>query len=199
MGERRLGPVSDAPSALGRSAQTLPIPLGGLAPVHRNSTAIQRVLRRHRSAPLLALAIVAAGTGAWLSTSPRSFDAGRDDAGVHIDDFVLEPLAQSPAGMQVFTGVASLVIANTSAGVVRAGAVMSWNGFSTSGRCVLAHGAASTEETCDYLIGTARLSSTDTYTAATRTWHRRYSDGVEIAVTVPGGTTVIPIPFPLGR
>jgi hypothetical protein len=167
--------------------------------VHRNSTAIQRVLRRHRSAPLLALALVAAGTGAWLSTSPRSFDAGRDGAGVHIDGFVLEPVAQSPAGTQVFTGVASLVIAKASAGVVHAGAVMTWNGSSVSGRCVLALRAAGTREVCDYLIGSARLSATDTYSAATRTWHRRYSDGVEVAVEVPGGTTLIPIPFPLGR
>ena len=39
------------------------------------------------------VALMAAAGGVWLSTSPRSFDAGNDAAGVHIDDILLTPVA----------------------------------------------------------------------------------------------------------
>ena len=85
----------------------------------------------------MVLALIAAASGVWLSISPRSFDAGNDATGVHIDDILLTPLAQSTPGMRVFTGVAALVITTTSDGTMRAGAVMTWNGVSTTARCVL--------------------------------------------------------------
>ena len=182
-----------------RSTQTLPIPLGGLAPAHRHPTVLRRAVHRHRAAPLMALALAAAGGGVWLSTSARSYDAGEDGRGVHVDTITLEPEAQSLAGIRVFTGAATLVIAVTLPGIVRAGAVTIWNGAAATGRCVLVNSAASVRETCQFHIGTSQFTSTDTFAVGTKTWHRRYSDGVEITMTVPTGSTVIPIPFPLGR
>jgi hypothetical protein len=182
-----------------RSNQTLPVPLGGLAPVHRHSTAMRRTLRRHPSAPLMALALAASGCGVWLSISPRSFDAGGDAAGVHIDDMTLTPVSPPMAGTTIFTGAATLVIVAPSPRTARAGAVTTWNGVPTTGRCVLTDGASVASEMCEYDIGTGRLTSTDSFTAATRTWRRRYSDGVEITIAVLAGSAVIPIPFPLGR
>jgi hypothetical protein len=160
---------------------------------------MRRTLRRHRSAPLVAFAFAASGCGVWLSTSPRSFDAGGDAVGVHIDDMTLTPFAQPDAGTRVFTGAATLVIVAPSPRTERAGAVTTWNGLPTTGRCVLTDGAAVVSEICEYDLGTARLTSTDSFTPATRSWHRRYSDGVEITIAVPAGSAVIPIPFPLGR
>jgi hypothetical protein len=197
--DRATLPASDVTTSLPRSAQTLPVPLGGLAPVHRGSTALGRILRRQRTASLLAFALIAAGSGVWLSTSPRSFDAGNDAAGVHIGDILLTPVAQSTSGLHVFTGAAALAIATASDGTMRAGAVMTWNGVSTTARCELRPGDAGAEETCHYDMGPIRLTSTDSYAARMRTWRRRYGDGVEITITVPSGTALIPIPFPLGR
>jgi hypothetical protein len=182
-----------------RSAQTLPVPLGGLAPVHRHSTALRRTLRRHRSPPLLALAVLAAGSGVWLSIGPRSFNVGEEGGTLHVDDLTLTPLAQYVTETRVFTGPASVVIDTTSSGVTRGGAVMTWNGAPTTGRCVLLTDAAGASETCEYDIGARRLTSTDSFDARTKTWYRRYGDGVEIAITVSSGKPLIPIPFPLGR
>lgn len=199
MADRGFIPAAGTTGSLERSTQTLPVPLGGLAPVHRHSTALKRALRRYRSAPMMTLALAAAGSGVWLSTSPRSFDVGVDAVGVHVDDVVLTPVAQSVPGTEVFTGAATLVIALASPGIVRAGAVTTWNGVPSTGRCVLISGAAGASETCQYDLGTVLLTSTDSFVAKTRTWHRRYSDGGEVAITVPAGSALIPIPFPLGR
>ena len=55
-----------------RSIQTLPIPLGGLAPVRRQSTRLRRPARAHRSVPVLVLALVFAAGGVWLSDESSS-------------------------------------------------------------------------------------------------------------------------------
>ncbi len=191
----RLGNIA---GSLDRSPQTLPVPLGGLAPVHRHTTALKRMMRRHRSAPLLALGLVAAAGGVWLST-PSGFQAGRDRAGVHIDDLLLSRVADTVAGTEIFTGSATLVI-KTVAEVSRSGAVMAWNGVPTTGRCVLIHAtSADTRETCDFTIGATRLTAVDGFDPVTRTWVRRYDDGREITIDVPTGASLVPIPFPLGR
>jgi len=197
--DRVIAPAAGHSNLSERSSQTLPVPLGGLAPVRRQSRAMRRTLRHYRPALLMAFAFAASGCGVWLSISPRTFDAGGDAVGVHIDDMTLTPVAHPESGIRVFTGAATLVIVVPSPHTERAGAVTTWNGIPTTGRCVLTDGAAVTGETCEYDMGITRLTSVDSFTAATRTWHRRYSDGVEITVEVPVGSAVIPIPFPLGR
>jgi hypothetical protein len=156
------------------------------------------MVRRYRSAPVVALALVAAGGGIWLSTSARSFDAGEDATGVHIDGMNLASVPSPAAGVEVFTGDATLAIVGTSS-TLRAGAVMTWNGYPATGRCAFGHSSSDISETCEFDIAADRLTSTDSFNPRTRTWRRRYSDGVEIAISVPGGRTVIPVPFPLGR
>jgi hypothetical protein len=148
---------------------------------------------------MLVLALVFASGGVWLSISPRAFDAGQDSAGVHVDGTTLTRVDQSTARIQIFTGAATLVIDTASSGVVTAAALMTWNGLSTIGRCVLRRTVAETLETCAYEVGSNRVTSTDSFRARTRTWHRVYSDGIAVDITVPQGSTAIPIPFPLGR
>lgn len=190
--------LSNIAGSLDRSPQTLPVPLGGLVPAHRHTTALRRTLRRHRSAPLLALGLVAAAGGVWLST-PAGFQAGRDQAGVHVDDLTLSRVRQTVAGTEIFGGSATLVI-TTGAVVSRGGAVMSWNGVPATGRCVLVHAvSAETRETCDFTIGATRLTAVDRFDPVIRTWSRRYDDGDEITIALPAGASLIPIPFPLGR
>jgi hypothetical protein len=147
---------------------------------------------------VLAAALASAIAGIWLSTSTRTFSAGQDANGIHIDDMTLTPAPQAIVGTQIFTGAATMAITMTPS-MARAGAVMTWNGVLTTGRCVLARRSAGAAETCVYAIGATRLTSTDTFVAVTRTWSRRYGDGVEIAIHVPRGSALIPIPFPLGR
>lgn len=190
--------LSNIAGSLDRSPQTLPVPLGGLAPAHRHTTALRRTLRRHRSAPIVALGLVAAAGGVWLST-PSGFQAGRDQAGVQVGELTLSRTRQTAAGTEIFTGRATLVI-TTAAGVSRGGAVMTWNGVPATGRCVLVHGvSAATSETCDFTMGARRLTAVDRFDPAIRTWRRRYDDGDEITIALPAGASLIPLPFPLGR
>ncbi len=198
MADRRTARTVAQPP-LERSVQTLPVPLGGLAPVHRRSTRLRRAASAHRSLPILVLALVFAAGGVWLSTSPRALEAGQDSGGVHVDGITLTRVPQSTARSQVFTGAATLVIDTASSGVVTAAAVMTWNGLSATGRCVLRHTVVGAMERCVYALGPNRLTSTDTFSTKTRTWHRNYSDGVAVDITVPQGSTVTPVPYPLGR
>jgi hypothetical protein len=197
--DRAIAPLSGSPGSLERSTQTLPVPLGGLAPVHRTSKSWRHGWSRHRGASLTALALAAAGCGVWLSVSPRYFEAGRDGAGVHVGGTLLARLAQPSAGTEVFTGQATLVIVTPSPKTMTASAVMTWNGMPTIGRCVLIAGGTGSSERCDYTTSATRLTSIDTFDPRTRVWHRRYDDGVEILITVPTRCAVIPIPFPLGH
>jgi hypothetical protein len=182
-----------------RSIQTLPIPLGGLAPVRRHSTWLRRTMRTHRSVPVLILALACAASGVWLSVAPRPFEAGEDTAGIHIDGITLMRMSQSTASVAAYTGDATVVIHTAPSGVITAAAVMTWNGTPAKGRCVLRGNATGSVEMCVYEVGSVRLTSTDRFTEKTRTWQRRYDDGLEIVIGVPVGSTVIPIPFPLGH
>jgi hypothetical protein len=196
---RAIGRLSST-TALDRTAQVLPVPLGRLAPVRRQSSTLWRGCRRYESAALLAIAAVATGGALWLSVAPRSFTVEMNATEVRVDDVVLTAsVVQSMHGIRVFTGPASLALAAVKSGTMRGGAVMTWKGVVSTGRCVLHVVAASASESCHFKSGAAEWTSIDTFDFASRVWHRHYEDGVDITITVPGGGEVIPIPFPLGR
>ena len=190
----------EASPSLNRATQVLPIPLGGLAPAHRRPSGWGRAWRRHQAAALLGLASVAAGSGIWLSSHPPSFSAGEDARGIHVGDITLAPIKSRLFNdVLAFAGVASMAVRTLDAGTVHAGAVMTWNGRPSTGRCVLLSITSAARETCNFQIGSTRLTATDWFDIKARTWHRRYDDGMAIAISVPTGLTVVPIPFPLGR
>ena len=198
----RRGPGGTTPTiaVLDRRTQALPVPLGGLRPVRRQSSALMRAWRRHQSAALLAIAAVATGIALWLSTSPRSFTVVANAHEVRIDGGVLSALPQHiAAGLRVFTGQASLAITPAKSGVMHGAAVMLWKGLATTGRCVLDLGPLRATEACRFRYGALELTAVDTFDFGSRLWHRRYGDGVDITVVVPKGSDVIPMPFPIGR
>jgi hypothetical protein len=166
--------------------------------VHRHTSALRRGMRRHRTAPMLAIALAASAIGVWLSASSPEFEVGSDGSGLHIDDVTLSPVTESLAGTRIFSGAATIAI-TTESGVVRAGAVMTWNGSLATGRCVLRRGSAGASETCEYNVGTRRMTSIDRFVDGTQTWSRHYSDGVDITIRVSSAATLIPLPFPFGR
>jgi hypothetical protein len=184
--------------SLDRAPQTLPIPLGGLAPAHRHTGALRRGLRRHRTTPLLAIGLAASTIGVLLSAGSPAFEVGIDAAGLHIDGMTLSPIAESAPGSRIFSGAATIAI-TTAPDAVRAGSVMTWNGFLATGRCVLRRSSGGATETCVYSIGTRRLTSVDRFVDRTDTWSRHYTDGVDISIGVSAAATLIPLPFPFGR
>ena len=82
---------------------------------------------------------------------------------------------------------------------MRAAAVMTLNGVEATGQCEIQVLPVSASEACQFKSGAAESTSTGTFDFASRTWHRHYSDGVEVTIMVPRGSELIPIPFPLGH
>jgi hypothetical protein len=186
-------------AVLDRRAQALPVPLGGLRPVRRQPSALLRTWRRHQSAALLAVAATATGGAVWLAATPRSFTVEANASEVRVDGAVLTASSHGTGGIRVFSGQASLALTPSKSGMVRGAAVMVWKGMVTTGQCVLHLGPLSATETCRFRNGAVELTSTDAFDVASRVWQRRYGDGIDITVTVPKGSDLIPIPFPLGR
>jgi hypothetical protein len=200
MGHRSSAGRGPTIAAVDRRSQVLPIPLGGLSPVRRQSSALLRRYRRHQSAALLAVAGMATGAAVWLSTSPRSFTVEMTASGVRVGDVLLTATAAlATDGIRVFSGQASLALSPTKAGTAHGAAVMLWKGVATTGQCVLHVLPLSAAEACHFKNATAELTAIDTFDFASRLWHRHYGDGVEITIMVPKGGDLIPIPFPLGR
>jgi hypothetical protein len=188
------------PAGLDRTPQLLPVPLGGLHPTRRRPSMLLWHWRRHQPQVMIATALVAGLSGVWLATNPVSPSVAMDAAGVHVDDALLAAVSpQSVRGVRVFNGPASLAITSPSGGTSRAGAVMTWDGLATTGQCVLTVVATRASDACHFTIGSARLSAVDTFDAGARVWHRRYGDGVDVTIAVPAGSSLIPIPFPLGH
>jgi hypothetical protein len=198
--QRSASPLPTEP-ALDRSPQTLPVPLGGLSPARRQSSALAWWWRRHQPTALTVIAIASIGVAVWVSTSPRSFSVVVRGGDVSVDGEILTPAVQEPAnGVRVFTGRGSVAIGAASSGTTRSGAVMTWNGLAMTGQCVLHVTGANASEACEFTTeGGARVTSVDNFDFDARVWHRRYQDGMDVTIAVPAGTELIPIPFPLGR
>ena len=55
-------------------------------------------------------------------------------------------------------------------------------------------------ESCTFWVGAKTLTSVDTLDVTQgSTWHRTYSDGKQVTMSVPPDGAVIPVPFPVGR
>lgn len=149
---------------------------------------------------MTATALVTGIGGVLLATRPVTFTVGMSATGVRIDGALLsttEP--QTVPGVQLFSGAASLAINTSRGGTSRAGAVMTWGGLATTGQCVLVAVASGASDACRFAIGPTRLTAVDTFDARAHVWHRHYADGVDVAIAVPPGSPLIPIPFPLGH
>ncbi len=144
--------------------------------------------------------MVAGLCGVWLATSAHTSIVVMDAAGVDVDGVLFTSVVpQAAAGLHVFGGPASLAISVPHEGTSRAGAVMKWGGLATTGQCVLAVVGAQASEACQFQEGSSRFSAADTFDAGGHVWHRRYADGTDVTIAVPAGSTLIPIPFPLGH
>lgn len=170
--------------------QYLPIPVAGPAPMH-----LQRTWRdtiRRRRATLLngaaACLLTASLLFAVLPEQPRMF---LDSAGIHIDGAVLVRTA-APSGDTAFTGDGAVVIHDTNSGIVATASVV-LDGIAVTARCegTLKH------EHCAFDVGGRALAADDEYDATTRTWSRRYDDGVTVTIQVPAGAEPVPLVLPL--
>jgi hypothetical protein len=102
---------------------------------------------------------------------------------------------------RLYTGPATLLLIDRPDGSVIASAVTHLEGESVTGVCAL--GPSTTTgltEHCTLHIGSAKVTCEDVLRfEVPGIWQRSCSDGQVLAVSVPAGAEVIPMPFPLGR
>ena len=188
-------------SMLDRTPQNLPVPLGGLSPAHRDESRLSRNWRRRQARILTAGGLVLSVVGGWLAIAMPSVSVYADGKSVHIGSLTLLPLHErSNQGMRVYTGAVAFGLVDVSASEVRASAVTSLNGAPVNGVCRLTRtGGADAREECAFSVRGTALRSTDLFDSSSHTWRRTYSDGRTATFNVPPGTSVVPIPIPLGR
>ena len=146
------------------------------------------VRRRGRRLPdLLPVAgLAAALAGAILAATGPSDGAGLRDDGLQIGPLRLRPLGGGVYGDGPVVMVGGLPDRWRTAGSARI------DGRPVTGTCVM----ALTTAHCTFASsGGPPLRSEDVLT--TGVWHRRYSDGIEVHISVVG--RAVPIPLPIGR
>lgn len=183
-----------------RSAQYLALPLGDLAPAHRELNRWVRAWRRHSPSALTAAGCVLAAAGLLVALLPRPIQAYATPSELHIAGVTLEREAsQHVPGYTLYGGDASVLLSGL-APSARATAAATIGGRRTTGSCAPATSSRTgAAERCTFHAGAAVLTSLDTFDRIDRTWSRRYSDGRVVTISVPAGQAAIPLPLPLGR
>lgn len=183
-----------------RPAQYLALPLGDLAPAHREHNRWVRAWRRHAPNILTTAGCVMAAAGLLVTLVPRPIQAYATTSELHIAGVTLEREAnQHVPGYTLYGGDASVLLSGL-APAARATGAATIGGRRTTGSCAPATTSqAGVAERCTFQAGTAVLSSLDTFDRIDRTWSRRYSDGRGVTISVPAGQAAIPVPLPLGR
>jgi hypothetical protein len=186
---------------LDRTPQNLPVPLGGWSPAHHGESRLSRNWRRQQARILTAGGLVLGVVGGWLAIAAPSVSVYADGTSVHIGAVTLLPARQQAnQGIRVYTGAVAFVVVDVSPRETRASAVTSLNGVSVNGVCRLRRtGGEDAREECAFSVHGRALRSIDLFDSSTHTWRRSYSDGRSATFNVPPGTSVVPIPIPLGR
>lgn len=198
MSERDIGDHPHKP-ALPRRSQHLTIPLGGLAPAHRERSGLARLWRRHSAAALTAGGCAAAAAAVFVATGPHPMSVFSDASSLHIGASTLQRLASTAApGYITYSGDAAVLVAGEGPATRTAGAA-TLGGATATGWCIPARTASAEADRCSFSSGGTRLTSLDVFDQHSRVWRRTYSDGISAVFEVPPGGRPVPIPLPLGR
>lgn len=196
--DRGAGPP-DAPS-LPRGSQYLAIPLGGLAPAHRERSALLRLWHRYSAAVLTMTGCAAVAAAVALSVTPRPIPAFADASSLHIGGVTLQRQASARVLGYVAYGRDAAVLVSGIGMSARSAGAATIGGLPAVGRCEPASPETATRhEHCTFTLGSTSLTSEDVFDGHTRTWRRAYSDGDVVVFSVDGDATPVPIPLPVGR
>jgi len=197
----RAGPAG----LIDRDPQHLPVPLGDLRPRRqaRGAAAPTRFWRRRNSEIVAAVGMLLAIAAAVVTVTRPPLSVYLEGDTVHVGGLALTHQAGNGGLTEgsLFTGPATLLMVTRSDGSVVASAVTFLAGRRVTGVCHFGPpGATEIMEHCELHIGGASVTCDDTLRFdAPGSWQRRCSDGQALTVSVPDGTDVIPMPFPLGR
>ena len=203
------------PNLIDRDPQLLPVPIGGLRVVRnrRRVPALLKWWRRNLLTIVTGTGLLAGAVGAYFSLSGAPVPVYLQGGDVHIGANILvaQPTATPTTTTYTSPGVGALVIrwggrdaASLTDGEITAGASTVSHGKPVSGWCQTdgwAVDAAQLQEDCSFVIDTLKVTAHDTFDlqAASPSWHRHYSDGIDATISVPSSGAVVPVPFPVGR
>jgi hypothetical protein len=181
-----------------KATQYLAIPLGGLAPAHRETQRWHLWWRRHASLSVTAAGCLSTLIAVILAALPRPMLAYADATHLRIGDTTMQRASHSPAeGYVLYQGDAAILLSELKPSARAAGAA-SLSGQRASGVCSPAGREAAAVELCTFHLGGTTLSSRDLFDARASTWQRTYSTGCVVRFEVPRGQTAVPLPLPLG-
>ena len=188
-----------------RNPQNLPLPLGDLSPRRRSRTrAFPIRFRRTRSSDAAAaVGILLALAAAVVTLTQPPIRVYLQGDTVHVGDLNLSHPTDN-GGLKdgvLYTGPATLLLVPRPDGSIIASSVTFLGGARSTGVCDFGPPTRhEISEHCVLRIGVESVTCNDVLRFdAPGSWQRRCSDGQSLAVSVPAGADVIPMPFPLGR
>lgn len=186
--------------SLRRATQYLAIPLAEFVPSHRAVSPWIRAWWRKSTALLASVALLCVAAAVVISTAPRTVSVYADASHAYLGSVALTREAASPVpGYTMYGGTAVILLASASATARSAGSAV-LSGVRASGGCTQIAGRSATlTERCTFSLGSARITSLDSFDPRARVWRRTYSDGETAQFAVPAGQTVIPVPLPLAH
>ncbi|MHB8718867.1 MAG: hypothetical protein ACYDAC_08260 [Candidatus Dormibacteria bacterium] len=188
--------MSSPRGVIERSPQTLPVPLGDMAPAHAPSPR-RGALRSKRNGWLTGASALAMGVAGLvlLATAPGTsvYVAG---GRLHVGATTLRLVSETP-GASLYSGDAVYQLTVSAGGEVSARARWRDGGRVVSADCAQTLPGGVPTVRCVYTSGSP--ASTDVFDARTGVWHRRYDDGVGADIAVPPGGVAVPVAFPIGH
>lgn len=162
-----------------------------------------RIWRRHSYEILATAGLLLAVAAAVVTLSRPALAVYLEGNSVHVGTVTLSHPRDNGglAEGRLYTGPAALLMVSRPGGAVVASAVTFLGGQRVTGVCTFGPpAAAEITESCSLHIGGRSVTCLDALRfAAPGSWERTCSDGQRLTVSVPSGTAVIPMPFPLGR
>lgn len=181
-----------------RSAQNLPVPIGGTAPVHLSRRG------RHLTWPAIDALASAAGlgaavTGLALLGAPRVTAVAMVDQRVTVGAISLtETGAVGGTGQVAYGGAVSYVLRRGTDGSAVAAAAWNAPGGMSDGVCHMSAPGPTVTDRCVFHAPGTLLTSVDVLQRGSRaTWQRTYDDGFRVTIAISPGGAAIPMPFPI--
>ena len=188
-------------SLVDRRAQNLPVPLGGIAPVHAVKRRRRHMLRRLAPAVAVAVGVASAAAGHAMLAVPSPNAVSRQGSRLDIGAMVLHRVAVfAGTHTELYGGDASFALNEQADGTVVAAAAWWSAGQVDTGFCRLSTAHRRAIDECSFVMPRGTMTSIDVLDLGQgHAWQRTYADGVRISIAVSNSSTALPVPFPIGR
>lgn len=170
-----------------------------MTPVHTHTMRRGALRNRARDWAACAAGAVLGTVGVALVIGAGGTSVYVEGSQFHVGATVLHLVSESSAHT-VYGGDAAFELTTTTSGRVIAVARWIEDGVLATAACEQTTVGGSTTVVCRYSgVAGGFSTSTDVFDATAGSWHRVYSDGVDVDIRVPAGAVAVPVAFPVGR